>query len=89
MLISLSEAAELLGYSVSGLRKLVRRREIQYFQAGPHSPLKFRREWLDEFISAGSVAPGESGEPSPPKKRSKPQRAIEPRSGFDSRLLDI
>ena len=89
MLIPISEAAALLGYSVSGLRKLVRRREIQYFQARPHSPIKFKMEWLSDFVAAGSVQPGEAIEAPARPKRQKPQRAIEARHGFDSRLLDL
>lgn len=87
MLISLSEAAELLGYSTSGLRKLVARRAIQFFQARPHSPIKFRREWLDEFVEAGSIKPGA---PATAQKRRKPKRdPIEPCFGFDSSLHDL
>lgn len=62
-LLSLEEAAELLGYSPSGLRKIVNRTRagklgatIRFFQIG-NGPIKFKREWLDDFISANSVIP--------------------------------
>jgi hypothetical protein len=88
MLISLSEAAEFLGYSTSGLRKLVRRHVIQFFQARAHSPIKFRREWLDEFIDAGSVKPGEVEAPRRSRKRKTPLQFKSGAHGFDASLLD-
>ena len=57
-MLSLEQAAILLGYSVIGLRKLVGRRVIRYFQSRPHAPVKFRREWIDEYIDAHSIEPG-------------------------------
>ena len=62
-LISLEEAAELLGYSPSGLRKIVNRTRagksaatIRFFQIG-NGPIKIKREWVDDFIAANSVMP--------------------------------
>ena len=49
-LLSLREAAALLGYTEKGLRKIVARKGIQSFQSAPWAPIKFKREWLDEFI---------------------------------------
>lgn len=88
MLISLSDAAQLLGYSTSGLRKLVRRRAIRFFQLRPHSPIKFRREWLDEFVAAHCAEPGA---PADVKKRQKPKAGsiVEPAFGFDPSLLNL
>jgi hypothetical protein len=87
-MVTLSEAATRLGYSTSGLRKLVRKRAIQFFQAGPNSPIKFRPEWLDQFIEAGSIKPGA---PAEVKKRKKPKAApiVEPAFGFDPALHSI
>ena len=53
MLVSLNDAAKILNYSVSGLRKLVTRRAIKFYQRTPHAPIKFKREWLDEFVADG------------------------------------
>lgn len=86
-LLNLHEAASLLGYSVSGLRKLVARREVRFFQARPHAPIKFRRAWLDEFIDSNSIEPG-----APPMigRRRKPKRdPVEPCFGFDASLHEI
>lgn len=85
MLISLSQAAELLGYSTSGLRKLVRRREVQYFQARPHAPIKFKREWIDEFIEANSTNPGMVEAPRPRKRKTPLLKSGA--HGFDASLL--
>jgi hypothetical protein len=72
-LLSLDEAAKLLGYSPSGLRKIVNRTKagkqdaaIQFFQVGK-GPIKFRREWIDDFIAANSVIPRQ------PRPRVEPQ----------------
>lgn len=63
-LLTLAEAAEILGYKPSGLRKLVKRGDIRYVQVG-RGPIKFRREWLDQF-SAGNVV----NQPSMPQRSS-------------------
>jgi hypothetical protein len=83
MLIPLSEAAAILGYSTSGLRKLVARGDVRFFQARPHAPLKFKPEWLEEFIDRGS-------QPSEPAVRPRKAKRgpIELRHGFDPRLYD-
>jgi hypothetical protein len=68
-LLNLREAADALGYTVKGLRRIVERSRakargarirgptIKFFQAGEHSPIKFRGEWLEEFIAAHTVDP--------------------------------
>jgi hypothetical protein len=48
-LLSLQQAAEYLGYSAKGLRKVVKRGDLRFVQAKPRAPLKFRKEWLDDF----------------------------------------
>jgi hypothetical protein len=62
-LLTLEEAAAQLGYSASGLRKIVNSTKagksgaaIQFFQVG-RGPIKFRQEWLDEFIDANATIP--------------------------------
>lgn len=60
-LIPLDDAAKKLGYTASGLRKIVRRTRqgksgIQFFQVG-NGPIRFKPEWLDDFVTANSVAP--------------------------------
>jgi hypothetical protein len=88
MMLSLSQAADILGYSTSGLRKLVAKRAIQFFQAGPHCPIKFRREWLDEFIEAGSIKPGAPAEVQK-RRKPKPVPLDASRFGFDPSLHSI
>ncbi len=68
-LLSLKEAADYLGYTVKGLRKIVdRSREnafgkrtrgpiITFCQASNGSPIKFKQEWLDEFVERHTVIP--------------------------------
>jgi hypothetical protein len=62
-LLSLEDAAKLLDYSMSGLRKIVNRTKvgapgpkIKYFQVGT-GPIKFRRAWIDDFIEANTGGP--------------------------------
>jgi hypothetical protein len=74
---TLQEAAEALGYSVKGLRKIVDRSRararglrtrgptIKFFQAGERSPIKFKSEWIEEFIAGNTV------DPTPPAKKTK------------------
>ena len=81
-LLTLQEAASILGYSVKGLRKIVDRSRakasgartrgptIRFFQAVKGSPVKFRQEWLEEFIEQHTVNPS-NGVPKPRKHRSK------------------
>lgn len=56
-LLTIEQAATYLGCSVSGLRKKCKRKVIRYLQSRPHSPLQFRREWLDDYIENRSVKP--------------------------------
>lgn len=82
MLIGMAEAAKLLNYSTSGLRKLVSRRAIRYFQARPHAAIKFRREWLEEFVEGGATVPaGKTAKRAPVNVPSQ--------FGFDPALLKL
>ncbi len=54
-MLDLKEAAVLLGMSESGLRKLVRRNKIKYYQAGKGRSIKFRKEWIDDHINETST----------------------------------
>lgn len=93
-LLSLEEAATLLGYSPSGLRKIVNRTRsgkpgpsIRFFQAG-RGPIKFRPEWVDDFVVANTTAP-KSVERSPARKPAAPASPVilKPQFGFDPSLL--
>jgi hypothetical protein len=88
-LISLEEAARLLDYSISGLRKIVSRTKagglgpkIQFFQVN-NGPIKFRREWVADFINANTVSLKSNVVPPLPKNKLKPTRQVAPQHGFD------
>jgi hypothetical protein len=55
--VGLIEAARILGVSVSGLRKMCRRRAIRFRQAKPHAPIYFERAWIAEYIERRSIKP--------------------------------
>ena len=68
-LLSIREAAEMLDYTEKGLRKIVERSRskaagarthgptIKFFQTGKGAPIKFRPEWIEEFIGENTVDP--------------------------------
>jgi hypothetical protein len=68
-MLSLPEAAKLLGYTQKGLRNIVDRSKralagrrvdaptIEFAQAGVRGAIRFRREWLDAFIAGHPPAP--------------------------------
>lgn len=78
--LSLEEAADYLGYSVHGLRKIKYRKEIQFSQKVKGAPIFFKQEWLDEFL-----ATNESKDTNTPARAYR--KAIEPQFGFDPELL--
>lgn len=71
-LLSIKEAADALGYSVKGLRKIIDRSRaqangartrgptIKFFQSSPRAPIKFRPEWIEQFVNQCTIDP-ESG----------------------------
>lgn len=71
-LISLKEAAEYLGISTKTLERLVAKRAIRYFQAGFHCRIKFRQEWLDEWIEAIAIEPRSPDKPKLKRPAPKP-----------------
>ena len=76
-LIDLAKAAELLGYKPAGLRKIVKAGQIRFIQNG-NGPIKFRREWLDEYLQANNPT---GTKRSPSQRRSLPPTSSVP--GFD------
>ena len=77
--------------TVSGLRKLVDKKEICYFQRKAHSPILFKSEWLDDYICGHTHDPKDEQTPTAPPRRKK--RAIktedrpDDRHGFRSDLM--
>jgi len=90
-LLTIKEAAKYLALSETGLRKLVRRRAIRYSQHGRWGRIRFRPEWLEEFIEAGVVAPLSASKPLPPRPKRQVSRLPGPEKshGLDRRLLDL
>ena len=72
-LLDIASVARQLGCTVSGVRKVVARGEIRYFQHGKRGRLKFKPEWVDEFIASHTHAPSdEQPRRVPAKRASKP-----------------
>lgn len=98
-LISISEAAEILGYSVKGLRRIVERSRarcqgtrspgptIRFFQAGRGAPIKFRLEWIEEFIEEHTFHPDAAIVK--PRQRKNQAVVVRENSGLDRALLDL
>ena len=59
MMLDIEDVAQQLGCTVSGVRKIVARGEMRYFQHGKRGRLKFKQEWVDEFIAQHTVAPAD------------------------------
>jgi hypothetical protein len=88
VLQNLNSAANQLGMTVSGLRKLVVKKKITYFQNGKRGRIMFRPEWLEEFIE-GHTHDTSHGAKLPATPRRKSTRLKFPetgRHGFNSDL---
>ena len=81
--LNMRQAAAYLGYEPSGLRKLVAQRHIQHTQNG-RGPIRFRREWLDQFIATNASGPQDLVR-SPAQRRTK-RNSVTPSHGFDPHL---
>ena len=81
-LIDLATAAELLGYKPAGLRKVVKAGQIRYVQNGK-GPIKFRREWVEEFIKSNNP----KGVERSPSQRRTPPPPISTVTGFDPKYF--
>lgn len=111
-LISFEEAARILGMGERNLRKIIQRsREriqgrwtsgptIRFFQTHPKAAIKFRHQWLDDFIcehthdpDSSSVLPADA----PRRRKNERQKTglgrqngdTEGFLGFDSSLYDV
>jgi excisionase family DNA binding protein len=77
-LLTLAEAAEYLGYKPAGLRKLAKAGSVRFVQNGT-GPLRFRREWLDEYVASNNAS---GVKRSPARKRTSKPTNLFP--GFDA-----
>lgn len=98
-LISLEEAARLLGYTAKGFRKIVDRSRakaaghrthgptIPFFQATKGAPIKFKVEWIDAFISEHTVDPAAQSQ----RLNARPSRKpfVDESAGLDRALLNL
>ena len=100
----MTEAADVLGYSVNSLRRIVDRSRrkargqrvrgptVKFFQATRNSQILFRERWLIDFIDACTVDPNiDVDESRGPARRSSlpPSVTGKTTSGLDARLLDL
>ncbi len=89
-MLDIEEVAQQLGCTVSGVRKVVARGEIRYFQHGKRGRLKFKPEWVDEFIARHTVPPADE-QPRPahkkPASKQKPPKDNGAVCGFGWDLL--
>lgn len=83
-LLNLRDAAAYLGYNSAGLRKIVKGRQIQFVQNG-RGPIKFRRQWLDDFIATKAGGPRDVKRS--PVQRRRSAIAAAPSHGFDPDLF--
>ena len=87
-MLSFEESANYLGMSVSGLRKIVRKGKIRYFQSGRCGRIKFKKEWLDDYIEENSQHRQEP--PAKVGRKKKPQLVVDDcceKHGFSLDLL--
>jgi hypothetical protein len=68
---SLNNVAKKLGMTVSGLRKLVAKGEICYFQNGKRGRVKFKSEWVEDYISRHTHSPIDSSNSVSPSRKKK------------------
>ena len=99
-LLSIQEAADALGYSVKGVRKIVDRSRakargvrihgptIRFFQTTRGAPVMFKEEWIEEFIDEHTVDP-EKGIPSSNGRKKKKRRPGIETSQRDRELLKV
>jgi len=95
-LLSIQEAAEVLGYSVKGLRKIIDRSRakangartrgptIRFFQSCRGAPVRFKEEWIEEFIENCTIDPG-NGVPMKRERNGKRGQV----SQIEEELLDL
>ena len=83
---------------MKGLRKIVDRSRakalggktrgptIRFFQTTKGAPVKFKQEWLEEFVQQHTVNPDNE---LPQRKQRKRLHEEQPAFGFDADLLDV
>lgn len=59
------QAASYLGISRVTIYRLVADRQIKFSRASQRGRIRFRKQWLDEFVERGAEAPVTTPEPKP------------------------
>ena len=89
----------MLGYTEKGLRKIVDRSRarargvrtrgptIRFFQTTRGAPVRFKEEWIEEFVDQHTVDPGKAA--SSPNGHKKKRRAAIETSQRDRELLKV
>jgi hypothetical protein len=92
-MLSLREAAALLGYSERGLRRIVDRSRqksqgirvagpmIRFFQTAASAPIHFKQEWVEEFIAAHTIDPLARSTNEPQRSPKAPRQESQPFTG--------
>mgnify|MGYP001023279220 CR=1 FL=1 len=80
-MLGLDDVAKELGKTVSGVRKLVAKRRIRYFQDGRHGRIKFKPEWVDEYIQKNTTPPQDDTDNPNIVMKQKPRQAKQVPSG--------
>lgn len=100
-MLNIREAAETLGYTVKGLRRIVDQSRaksrgetvqgpvIKFFQTTRRAPVLFRHEWLEEFIDSHTVDPSEATKNGSRAKKKHVTVSIETTSGLDAELFEV
>lgn len=99
-MLSISEAAEILGYTVKGLRKIIDRSKakvqgarvrgptIRFFQTTKGASVKFKLEWVEEFIERHTIDPF-AHERRASLRNHRQAVHIHATSGLDEQLFDL
>jgi hypothetical protein len=102
-MIGVREAARILGCSESGVRRLVdntrrkaagadvRQPTIRFFQATKNGDIKFRPEWIGDFVTGNTLDPDDFVTPAPAASRQRQKqpstRVLKAKHGLDPALL--
>lgn len=89
-MLDIKQVADKLGLTSSGIRKLVASGDIVYFQSGKKGRIRFREEWVEEFIEKNTHRKCNLVKPNRQAKK-KPFRSAEGssnRHGFNWDLLN-
>ncbi|QDU42911.1 hypothetical protein Mal52_13800 [Symmachiella dynata] len=88
----------MLGYTTKGLRKIIDRSRakangahtsgptIRFFQTSKGAPIKFKSEWIEEFVERHTIEP--EAAPSIRKKQHKKEKQV-PAYGLDPQFFDV